>query len=293
MVFATSDGENQAKRQRSSTRVGAISVAVWHHPTLAFWSKSWRLSPKSCCTNAPRGTDCGPPAWRSAKPPVVKPHYAPGPVHSNRPHRRGLHRTRTRRTGGMPRDKGIGRKRKRSTVPLARKDQNIPAAAASEPDPEPEPERPEDVHKDWLAVLLFDIANQAADVQRTRNTRFLKYAAMTSACAQALRHCYDGRQEQHYDWAWCQANSELESCCVDPPYCSVSPKYRCESCGSAVCYCTCTVQCKCGVMLAKWSWRYGVFRFDVCMCRERRGRPAWDWARFDRRPPLSTEQPLE
>ena len=101
----------------------------------------------------------------------------------------------------MPRDKGIGRKRKRSTVPLARKDQNIPAAAASEPEPEPEPVRPEDVHKDWLAVLLFDIANQAVDVQRTRNTRFLKYAAMTSACAQALQHCYDGRQEQHCDWA--------------------------------------------------------------------------------------------
>ena len=185
----------------------------------------------------------------------------------------------------MPRDKGIGRKKRRRAEPLVRIDVNMTDVpehdAELEPEVEPEPERPED----WLCALVLCVASEAVDVQRARNYRFIKYAAMASACAEAARHSTDGRPEAAYKSAWCQANSELEWCCVTEPYSSVSPRYRCDSCGTVVCRCMCRIECACGAMVARWGWRHdleNVCRFRACACPNG-PRARWDWARFDRR----------
>ena len=74
----------------------------------------------------------------------------------------------------MPRHKGIGRAAKRRRVPLGSVSENVAAPleneSEEEDEPEPEPERPED----WLSVLLLEVVNDAVDLQRVRNNRFLK-----------------------------------------------------------------------------------------------------------------------
>ena len=69
------------------------------------------------------------------------------------------------------------------------------------------------------------------------------------------------------------------------PYCSASPRFRCHACGDIVCNCMCTVECKCGKKLSRWSWRYDLdwqrARFDVCCCGRERPRVGFDWVRFD------------
>ena len=187
----------------------------------------------------------------------------------------------------MPRQKGIGRKRKQHIVPLAKHGENthtgVSDVSEEEPEPEPEPERLED----WLCGVhvVLDVADEAVRLQRERNRRFCKYAATASACAEMAKHSWDVCQAMQFESAWIQANLELECCCVDPPYCSASPRFRCHACGDIVCNCMCTVECKCGQKLSRWSWRYDLdwqrARFGVCRCGRERPRVGFDWGRFD------------
>ena len=183
----------------------------------------------------------------------------------------------------MGRYQGIGRQKKRRAAPLADADQNAPKVPASEPSTWAKARAKRDALRDWIRLEVMDVISRAVDIQHTRNVRFLKYAAMTSACAEALRCAADRRAEQHLEWAWEQANAELASCCTDPPYSAVSPRFRCDACGWPLCSCTCKSECTCGQRVAKRSWRYDLFFFDICRCREPR-RFTCDWARFDLRP---------
>ena len=91
----------------------------------------------------------------------------------------------------MGRYKGIGRQKKRSAAPLADADQNAPKEPARELSTWAKARAKQGALRDWIRLGVLDVINRAVDIQHTRNVRFLKYAATTSACAEALRCAAD------------------------------------------------------------------------------------------------------
>ena len=92
--------------------------------------------------------------------------------------------------------------------------------------------------KAWLRVLLFDVADEAAELQSEMEGHFIRYAAMASACKQkvlemggisACTHGSNAAQDIYFRTCE-EAHRELESvCCATTETCctwSISP-YQC------------------------------------------------------------------
>jgi hypothetical protein len=239
----------------------------------------------------------------------------------------------------MPRNKGVSRARKRPGAPLARVDPNAPAVRLStRPSPDHDVEMPSDssdvdnachgaaptaalcgdrelsdvdeaddvvvahVADDgdsWLRALLADVVDKAVDLQIQMNDRFIRYAAMSTACMLA-RENMDGPEgcSAAYKDAYESARGELECICcpelhgpwgyytlsggphVHSPYHALSAKFRCSDCGTNVCMCTCLVLCECGMMMSKWSWQRDDLFHSNCESGQCESRYSRDRGRF-------------
>lgn len=159
----------------------------------------------------------------------------------------------------MPRNKGLGYARKapkRKAPPPKRKapppvsddeTEHVPGSSMTQAELDFEYEEDLDYEVMWL---VEEALRDAREDQHECRRRFCKYAAQTIACAQAWRM----RGAVLGDWwhaAFSQANLEFQSCCVDTPF---SDEVWCDDCGDVVACCTCLRTCKCGVVVAKWSW---------------------------------------
>ena len=182
----------------------------------------------------------------------------------------------------MPRDKGIGKKRKRHVAPLAEVTVNVPEHE-TEQEPALEPESEQTIDDEWLRNLLLDVAMGAVDVQRRVDGRFRKYAATATACRVAWESAERGRNgrcpwnisDVDYLSAHVQALAELESC-LDWPYDALPRKYRCVKCGQSIVACECEEECACGRDLPIRSWRIPNW-WALCRCGEARSESEDSW----------------